>query len=110
MKRVVIDELTPGMRLAKPVTNANGLPVVAAGAELDSSIIDRLGRLGLASVYVEGEAGDTAGKTLAELQAELEHRFRGVKQDPVQQKILQHLASHLRSVHGVHDREGPSET
>ena len=40
MKRVEIDELLPGMVLAKPVTNASGLPVVALGAELDRSMYD----------------------------------------------------------------------
>lgn len=35
MKRVVIEELTPGMILAKPVTNNTGLVVLPLGAELD---------------------------------------------------------------------------
>ena len=103
MKRVVLDELLPGMVLAKPVTNASGLPVVALGAELDRSMIDRLRQLGLASIYVEGDAGNTTGKTLAELEAELEHRFRKVHQDPVQRLILQHLRKHLQTTHGVHE-------
>lgn len=106
MKRVVIDELLPGMVLAKPVTNASGLPVVAAGAELDSSIIDRLQQLGLTSVYVAGNAGDTTGKTLTELEAELEHRFRKVLQDPLQAKILRHMRDHLRATHGVQEQKG----
>jgi hypothetical protein len=106
MKRVVIDELLPGMVLAKPVTNAAGLPVVAAGAELDSSIIDRLQQLGLTSVYVAGNAGDTTGKSLTELEAELEHRFRKVLQDPLQAKILHHIRDHLRATHGVQEQEG----
>lgn len=106
MKRVLIDGLMPGMILAKPVTNGSGLPVVAAGAELDSAIIQRLGNLGLNSVYVEGEADDADGKTLAELQADLEHRFRGVDQDPVQRMILQRLKHHLVSSHGVREQDG----
>lgn len=109
MKRVVIEELLPGMILAKAVTNANGLPVVAAGTTLDSFMIDRLQRLGLTSVYVEGDAEDAGGKTLTELEAELELRFRRVAQDPVQQMILRTLRKHLHATHSTApETEGPA--
>ena len=101
MKRVVIEELLPGMILAKHVTNANGLPIVAVGTTLDGFIIERLQRLELASVYVEGNAEDSNGKTLTELEAELELRFRRVAQDPVQQMILRTLRTHLRATHST---------
>jgi hypothetical protein len=101
MKRVGIEELLPGMILAKPVTNANGLPIVAVGTTLDGFIIERLQRLELASVYVEGNPEDSNGKTLTELEAELELRFRKVAQDPVQQIILRTLRTHLRATHST---------
>lgn len=101
MKRVVIEDLLPGMILAKPVTNANGLPIVAVGTTLDGFIIERLQRLELASVYVEGNPEDSNGKTLSELEAELELRFRRVAQDPVQQIILRTLRTHLRATHST---------
>lgn len=109
MKRVVIEELLPGMILAKAVTNTNGLPVVAAGTTLDSFMIDRLQRLGLTSVYVDGDPGDAGGKTLTELDVELEHRFRRVAQDPVQQMILRTLRKHLHATHSTAPvTEGPA--
>ena len=101
MKRVVIGELLSGMILAKPVTNANGLPIVAVGTTLDGFMIERLQRLELASVYVEGNPEDSNGKTLTELEAELELRFRKVAQDPVQQIILRTLRTHLRATHST---------
>lgn len=102
MKRVVIEELLPNMVLAKSVTNANGLPIVAAGTILDSVMIDRLQRLGLTtSVYVEGNSEDTSGKTLTELETELEHRFRRVVHDPLQQMILRTLRKHLHTTHST---------
>ena len=102
MKRVVIQELLPGMILAKPVTNTNGLPIVAVGTTLDSSIIERLHRLELTSVYVEGDAEDRDGKTLTELEAELERRFRRVvTHDPIQQMILRVLRKHLHATHST---------
>ena len=101
MKRVVIHELLPEMVLARPVTNSNGLPVVAAGTALDAALIERLQQMGLPSVYVEGDALGSGGKTLAELEAELEHRFRRVAHDPLQQLILRTLRTHLRTTHGM---------
>ena len=70
MKRLVIEQLLPDMVLVKPVTNANGLPIVAVGTILDTLMIERLDRLGITSVYVEGDAGGVGGKTLTELEAE----------------------------------------
>ncbi|GKS64006.1 hypothetical protein YTPLAS72_13100 [Nitrospira sp.] len=101
MRRVVPQDLEPNMILAKPVTNANGLPIVAAGTILDVAMIERLRQMDLPSVYVDGETLDCGGKTLAELEAKLDHRFRQVAHDPVQQLILQALRIHLRTTHGL---------
>ncbi len=111
MKRVVIEELTPGMILAKPVTNSTGLVVLPIGAELDEATLARLQRLGLPSVYVEGEAGDASGKTLAELEAELDHRFRRVIDDPLQYQLREAIRLQLHATHGVTDSpEAPPAT
>lgn len=101
MRRVVVYELLPDMVLARPVTNANGLPIVAVGTILDATLIERLQQMGLPSVYVEGDALDSGGKTLDELEAELDHRFRHVAQDPIQQLILRTLRTHVRATHGM---------
>lgn len=105
MKRVILTELLPGMVLAKAVTNSAGLPVVAEGAVLDEVMIERFKKLDLASVYVEGAAEAAGGKTLAELEIELDHRFRYVNQDPHQQKIVAALRDHLHHTHGAADLE-----
>ncbi|MBS0150221.1 MAG: hypothetical protein JSR31_04725 [Nitrospira sp.] len=101
MKRVIVYELLPDMVLARPVTNANGLPIVAAGTILNAALIERLQELGLPSVYIEGDALDSGGKTLAELEAELDHRFRHVAHDPIQQLILRTIRTHLQAAHGM---------
>ncbi len=106
MKRVVIQELLPGMILARAVTNTNGLPIVAVGTTLDTAMIERLQGMELPSVYVEGDAGDSNGKTLMELEAELDHRFRHVAQDPIQQLILRTLRTHLHTSHGAAPTKG----
>jgi hypothetical protein len=105
MKRVVLTELLPGMVLVKPVTNSAGLTIVAGGTVLDDVMIERFKQLELTSVYIEGEADSTGGKTLAELEIELDHRFRYVCQDPLQQNILAVLHEHLQRTHGTADLE-----
>lgn len=111
MKRVVIEELSPGMILVKPVTNANGLPILAIGTILDGPMIEGLQRMGTTSVYVEGDAGGAGGKTLTELEAELDHRFRHVAHDPVQQLIHNILRTHLHATHSIQPvTEGPATT
>jgi hypothetical protein len=101
MKRVVLEELTAGMVLAKPVTNTGGMVILAAGVALDEPTIARLRHLNLASVFVEGDAGGSGGKTLAELEAELDHRFCRVVTDPQQRTILEAIRLHLRNTHGM---------
>ncbi|MDR4478475.1 MAG: hypothetical protein R3B37_01825 [Nitrospira sp.] len=108
MKRVVIEELTPGMVLAKAVANSAGLVVLPVGAALDDATLSRLQRLGLTSVYVEGDAGDTSGKTLDELEAELDHRFRLVAHDPIQCHLREAIRLHLRSRQGIADDPNPA--
>lgn len=110
MKRIILTELLPGMVLAKPVTNSAGLPVVADGAVLDEVMIARFKKLDLASVYVEGEAEPSGGKTLAELEIELNHRFRYVCQDPLQQNIVAALREHLHHTHGTAELEEGTTT
>ena len=107
MRRVVIGELTPGMILAKPATNAAGLVVLPAGAALEESTISRLQRLDLVSVFVEGDAGEAGGKNLAELEAELGQRLRLVAHDPIQRQLLEAIRLHLRHTHGVDESPGP---
>jgi hypothetical protein len=108
MRRVVIEELTPGMILAKPATNAAGLVVLPSGAELNEAALARLQRLGLASVWIEGDDGDAGGKTLAELEAELDHRFRLVSHDPMQRQLQEAIRLHLRTRYGVEESPGPT--
>jgi hypothetical protein len=101
MQRVPIENLTPGMTLAKPVANAAGLVVVAEGMVLDESLIARLQRMGTLAVHVAGCSAGADAKTLAELEQELDHRFRKVAADPIQSRIREAVRRHLRASRGT---------
>ena len=99
MRRVPLAEATAGLTLAKPLANAAGLVVLGDGAVLDDALIARLDRMGVCAVYVEGDpAGDGAAvKTLAELERDLDDRFRKVAGDPTQCRIREAVRRRLRA-------------
>ena len=102
MRRVPIEQATAGLTLAKPVTNTSGLVVLGDGAVLDDALIARLDRMGVCAVYVEGDpAGDGAAvKTQAELERDIDDRFRKVAGDPIQSRIREAVRRRVRFSHG----------
>ena len=101
MKKVPIQEALPGMVLAKPVTNASGLIVAAAGLPLDEALIAHLERMGKAAVYVDSAPGEEPSKSLEDLERELNARFRKVQGDPELTRIREAIRRHLRGRSGV---------
>jgi putative nucleotidyltransferase with HDIG domain len=55
MRRVHIDEIAPGMKLARTLHFSYGGVMLAAGATLDDKSIDRLREFGYSSLYVHDE-------------------------------------------------------
>lgn len=53
MRLVPTRSCEPGMRLAKPIFNEEGIVLLGAHVELNSSLINRLGQLGVDFVYIE---------------------------------------------------------
>ena len=103
MKRILLEQAKPGMVLAKPVMNAAGMIIVAAGMALDESRLIHLERIGTAAVYVEAAVGDGEIKSLEELERELDARFRKVDEEPqlsrIRRAIRQHLQDHTEAAH-----------
>ena len=104
MKRVPLQEAAPGMVLVKPVTNAAGHVVVAAGMTLNEPLITHLERLGKAAVYVKGEPDGAASKSFDEVERELAGRFRKVDGEPQLARIHEAIRQFLKSqTEGRHD-------
>lgn len=85
------------MVLAKPVTNAAGHVVVAAGMALNEPLLTHLERLGKAVVYVEGASGEHPGKSLDEQERELAARFRKVEGEAQLTRIREAVRQHLKN-------------
>lgn len=70
----------PGMTLAATVTDRNARVLLAAGTQLDSTLIDRLGRRGVEAVWVSvPDTRDAAlvEQNIASAQVRVEQIFRG---------------------------------
>ncbi|MFM8541162.1 MAG: hypothetical protein ACKOBZ_06780 [Nitrospira sp.] len=109
MKRVPLDAAEPGMVLAKPVTNQTGVTVLPAGTELDQDLLKRLDRMNLNAVYVEGVASAAGDKSPAEVEQEMERRFRKVAGDPTQVMIREAVRRHLHAVRQAAQGEATAE-
>ena len=55
MRRVSVEELEPGMVLARPVYSPSGDPLINQGVELRENYIKKLQRMGQNGVYIEDE-------------------------------------------------------
>lgn len=108
MKRVPLDEAEPGMVLAKPVTNQTGVTVLPAGTELDQELLKRLDRMNLTAVYVEGAASAAEAKSPADLEQDLNQRFRKVAGDPTQVMIREAVRRHVQAAQQAAHAEAPS--
>lgn len=80
MKRVSVELLKPGAKLAKPVVNDSDMILIGEGTVLKESHIDRLQSMNISTVFVEGTAGPS--KTREELLAELDARFKKTEGEP----------------------------
>lgn len=55
MRRILLDNVTPGMKLGKPLYSADGKILLNAGLELKNSYIERLKNLEVSYIYVEDD-------------------------------------------------------
>lgn len=87
MQRIPISLARPGMLLAKDLVrpeNPSGPAICGKGMELTDSLIERLRKMGIQSLTVQGHPVWMEGdKTLEQLLQKLDHRFSHSDQDPL---------------------------
>ncbi|MBF0558142.1 MAG: hypothetical protein HQL08_05130 [Nitrospirae bacterium] len=98
MKRVLIDRLKPGMKLAKPVVNDAGMILIGEGTLLTGTHINRLENMSISSVFVEGTSGPA--KTKEELIAELDARFRKTEDEPYMSTLKRIMKEVIEGMNG----------
>jgi hypothetical protein len=98
MPRIALDKLKPGMKLAKPVTNKNGLVMLAEDTELTSALIEKISDLDVAGVYIQGMTQPDIPKE--EMIASLDQRFKNVENEQYMDLIKQALKEHIEGLYG----------
>jgi hypothetical protein len=94
MQKIPLSLAKPGMKLAKPITKANGMPIIASGVELSESLIDKLDGMGIDKIFVVGDAV-TASQNPSERVLRLDHLFRRLNDDPYMAQVKRHLREYF---------------
>ena len=96
MRQIALDDAKPGDEVAQPVKNERGMVILPKGAKLSLPMIDKLRRLGVRELVVEGDDPNAPPpKTLNELLKELDVRFEGLEQHKLMMVIKEVAREHL---------------
>lgn len=104
MRLVLLDKVKPGDEVAEPVKNAKGMVILSKGAKLSSILIDRLQKMGVIEVPLEGDDPNAPPrKSLDELLQELEIRFEGLEGNRLMMEIKKIARQHLMDYESARD-------
>jgi GTPase len=91
MQNIPLKLAAPGMVLAKEIKspdNSSSMTICGKGVKMTESLIDRLSRMGVQSLIVEGHPVTLEGEaTLDEMLTALDMRFSRANDDPLMLKI-----------------------
>ncbi|TAN40942.1 MAG: hypothetical protein EPN22_16655 [Nitrospirae bacterium] len=97
MPKVSVENLKPGMKLAKPVMNEGGMVLLGPGTELTAASISRLVNMSIGSVTVEGSS--KPAKPKEELFAEIDARFKKTESEPNMSLLKKILQEHTEALY-----------
>jgi hypothetical protein len=96
--RISIDQLKPGMKLSRPVTNKGGMIMLAEDTELTAGLIDKMRDMDIQGVFVQGLSGPTA--PIEEMLGALEERFAGAPDEPRLAILKRIMHDHMEGLYG----------
>jgi hypothetical protein len=97
MRKVSSERLTPGMKLARPVCNANGMVLLGENTELTDVLIERVKDMDVGSVYVQGTSQQEVPKDV--VLAGLDKRFEGTETEVHMALLRQILREHIEALY-----------
>lgn len=97
MAKLAAERLEPGMVLARPVMNKNGMIMLGEGAELNDSLIEKIRDMGIESVHVKGMSQPDV--PLEALLAALDTRFSHVEKDHLMAMIKRLMKGHMEGLY-----------
>ncbi len=105
MAGVATKDLVPGMRLARPVLNKSGLPILGEDTELTQAIIDKIQEMDIQSVNIKGISRTLAPRE--EVLAQLDRRFKNVEGKPYMDVLKRLLVEHIEELYAEHRSKNP---
>lgn len=101
MQRIKVEQAEPGMVTAHPVEMSNGQILCAKGAELTETVLERLAKLEISHITVEGHPVDDGKprKTLEEELSDLDQRFRTVTDHKIMHALKMVVRKHIHEKH-----------
>ncbi len=97
MPKVIVEQLKPGMKLARPLLNSSGMVLMAEGTELTEARISKIENMGVDSVYIDGPSIPARPKD--ELLASLDSRFTKVEGNPRMAIIKNAVKDHIEAMY-----------
>lgn len=97
MRKVAVEKLESGMKLAKPVLAPSGIVLLGEGTELTESRIERIRDMNVTSVFVEGTAVRAVPKE--EMLAQLNARFKNVEDKPHMGTLKEIMREHIEGLY-----------
>lgn len=98
MPKILLNELEPGMKLAKPVLNEAGMVLLGENTELTEAVIEKLKTLDVYAVYVKGVSKPDMPRE--EALFELDKRFEKVEHEPCMDMLKRVLKEHIEGLYG----------
>lgn len=101
MKVITLKDAKPGMRLAKPVTDAGGAMLLQEGVELSPEWIHRLKTRRVDSICIEDASAplsvEDREKAFAAIDADIDHMFADVIGNEVMKLLAEYAKQFLKS-------------
>ncbi|MDA0747609.1 MAG: hypothetical protein O2954_13895 [bacterium] len=92
----MLEEAKPGDEVVEPVKNGRGMVILPKGAKLSPALIERMRKMGVRELLVEGnDPNAPPPKTFEDLMAELEVRFEGLEENSLMMEMKKIAKEHL---------------
>lgn len=97
MKKVRVESINPGMKLARGLTNEAGITLFSEGTTLNESQISRIKAMNIDSVYIVGSS--TPAVPIEEELALLEARFKKIENNPDMLKLKNTVREYVQTLY-----------
>ena len=97
MPKVSVNQLQPGMVLAKPVVAKNGMVMLGEGTALTQAWIERIEDMGIPSVFIDGPPVQTVSREDA--LAALDARFATAEDKPYMKNLKKIVREHIEGLY-----------